>query len=140
MRYAGQNYEHDVALRDGAVNPESLQLAFDEFHRLHEELYGYSISGEVIELIRVNVTAVGRTKKPRLKAPATGGIPRPRQSRQVHFDRGGFVSCPVYRRDELPGQCSLEGPAVIEEVDSTILVHPSHALRVNRHGVIGIRT
>ena len=140
MRYAGQNYEHDVALRDGAVNAESLQQAFGEFHRLHEKLYGYSISGEVIELIRANVTAVGRTKKPRLKAPARGALPRPRQSRQVCFDQSGFVSCPVYRRDDLPGQCSLEGPAVIEEVDSTILVHPSHTLKVDRHGVISIRT
>ena len=140
MRYAGQNYEHDVALQDGAVSPEILERAFGEFHRLHEKLYGYSISGEVIELIRVNVTAVGRTKKPRLKTPASGGSPRPLHSRQVYFDRTGFVSCPVYRRDDLPGLCSLEGPAIIEEVDSTIVIHPSHELRVNRHGVIGIRT
>ena len=140
MRYAGQNYEHDVALQSGAVNLESLHQAFGEFHRLHEKLYGYSIGGEVIELIRVNVTVVGRTKKPRLKAPASGGLPGARQSRQVYFDQSGFVSCPVYRRDDLPGQCSLEGPAVIEEVDSTILVHPSHTVRVDRYGVIGMRT
>lgn len=140
MRYAGQNYEHDVALRDSTLNPESVQQAFGEFDRLHEKLYGYSISGEVIELIRINVTAVGRTRKPRIKAPAGSGNPRPRPSRRVYFSRDGFVSCPVYRRDDLPSQYSLEGPAVIEEVDSTILVHPGHELRTNRHGVISIRT
>ncbi len=138
MRYAGQNYEHDVSLQGEGVSAESLQQAFGEFHRLHEQLYGYSISGEVIELIRVNVTAVGRTRKPRLKAPASGGDPRPRQSRQVFFDQSGFVSCPVYRRDDLPGQFSLVGPAMIEEADSTIPVHPGHRLRVDRNGVISI--
>lgn len=138
MRYAGQNYEHDVALQRGTVNSESLQQGFGEFHRLHEKLYGYSISGEVIELIRVNVTAVGRTKKPKLNAPASSKDPQPRQGRPVCFDNSGFVSCPVYHRDDLPGQYSLEGPAVIEEVDSTILLHPGHSLQVNPHGVISI--
>lgn len=138
MRYAGQNYEHDVSLEGGGVSAESLQQAFGEFHRLHEQLYGYSISGEVIEMIRVNVTAVGRTRKPRLRAPPSGGDPRPRQSREVFFDRSGFVSCPVYRRDDLPGQFSLVGPAMIEEADSTIPVHPGHTLRVDRNGVISI--
>ena len=138
MRYAGQNYEHDVELRPGPVCREGLEQALGEFHRLHEELYGYSISGEVIELIRVNVTVVGRTGKPRISAPEADRDPRPRESRPVYFDRHGFVSCPVYRRDDLPGGHALEGPAVIEELDSTILLHPGHALQVDRHGVIGI--
>ena len=139
MRYAGQNYEHDVSLEEGAVTAGGVERAFEEFHGLHRKLYGYSISGEVIELIRVNVTVIGRTKKPRLKAPANGGDPQPREIRRVYFDRDGFVSCPVYRRDDLPGRYGLEGPAVIEEVDSTILLHPGHTLQVNRHGVIVIR-
>ena len=139
MRYAGQNYEHDVKLQDSAINSESLQQAFGEFHRLHEKLYGYSISGEVIELIRINVTAIGRTKKPRLKTPPKNKDPQPRQTRSVYFDKKGFVSCPVYHRDDLPGRYTVVGPAVIEEVDSTILLHPGHTLQVDRHGVIGIR-
>lgn len=139
MRYAGQNYEHDVELRSGSLTRERLEEALDEFHRLHKGLYGYSISGEVIELIRVNVTLVGRTRKPRMKAPAVDGDPGPLDSRPVYFDRLGFVSCPVFRRDRLAGGFSLEGPAVIEEIDSTILLHPNHSLRVNRHGVISIR-
>ena len=138
MRYAGQNYEHDVTLQGDAANAASLYQAFDQFHRLHAQLYGYSISGEVIELIRVNVTALGRTAKPQLRAPALGGNPRPLRSRPVCFDKSGFVSCPVYRRDTLPSRCSLEGPAVIEEEDSTVLLHPGHTLGVSRHGVITI--
>ncbi len=139
MRYAGQNYEHDVKLQDGAINSESLRQAFGEFHRLHKKLYGYSISGEVIELIRINVTAIGRTNKPRLKTPPSNKDPQPRQTRPVYFDKKGFIPCPVYHRDDLPGRYTVVGPAVIEEVDSTILLHPGHTLKVNQHGVIGIR-
>ena len=140
MRYAGQNYEHDVPLGQGEPNAQSIQKAFAEFHRLHEQLYGYSISGEVIELIRVNVTAIGRTRKPQLKAPPNGRAARPRSKRPVCFEGSEFVDCPVYRRDDLPAGFTLEGPAVIEEVDSTILLHPGPTLRVSRHGVILIRS
>ena len=139
MRYAGQNYEHDVKLQDGALNLGSLQRSLDEFHRLHEKLYGYSISGEVIELIRINVTLIGRTKKPQLKGPLNNENPQPRGTRSVYFDKKGFVSCPVYHRDDLPGRHRIVGPAVIEELDSTILLHPGHTLRVNQYGVIVIR-
>ena len=139
MRYAGQNYEHDVGLR-GDMGADSIRAAFAEFDRLHERLYGYSISGEVIELIRVNVTAVGRTGKPRLKAPRRYGRPRPRRVRPVYFADSGFVRCRVFHRDDLPGGFSLSGPAVIEEVDSTILLHPGDTLAVTRHGVISIRS
>ena len=90
-------------------------------------------------MIRVNVTALGRTKKPQLKMPPSNPDPQPRHTRAVYFDGSGFVSCPVYHRDDLPGQFSVVGPAVIEEVDSTILLHPGHTLQVNQHGVVGIR-
>ena len=136
MRYAGQNYEHDVRLETGQVRTVGILGALESFHRLHEEQYGYSMSRDVIELIRLNVTAIGRTRKPSLKAPGDGRDPRPREVRPVSFSGSGFVTCPVYRRDDMAGGCSLEGPAVIEEADSTILLHPGHKMRVDGHGVI----
>ena len=59
MRYWGQNYEQDVPMPPGAVTPELLEQTLEAFHRLHEQFYGYSITGEVIELIRFNVTVSG---------------------------------------------------------------------------------
>ena len=61
MRYWGQNYEQDVPMPPGAVTPELLEQTLEAFHRLHEQFYGYSITGEVIELIRFNVTVSGHT-------------------------------------------------------------------------------
>ncbi len=139
MRYAGQNYEHDVRLPATDLDGASIGTAFAEFHRLHRQLYGYSISGEVIELIRLNVTLIGRIAKPRLADPGTGGPLEPCQTRPVDFAGGGPVACPVYRRDQLPAEVPLVGPAVVEEVDSTILLHPGHTLRVGRSGVITVR-
>ena len=138
MRYSGQNYEHDVPIEDGPITTQALEQAFQQFNRLHEQFYGYSIGHEVIELIRFNVKAVGHTSKPRLKAiAASAGSPvAPRQTRSVYFKGQGFVDCPIYRREDLPGGFELRGPAIIEDADSMILVHPGHKLQTNSQGVI----
>ena len=73
MRYWGQNYEQDVPMPPGAVTPELLERTLEAFHRLHEQFYGYSITGEVIELIRFNVTVSGHTGTVTLPAMASNG-------------------------------------------------------------------
>ena len=138
MRYAGQNYEHDVEVDSGDIDAAALQKAFDEFHRLHEHFYGYSIGHEVIELIRFNVKVVGRTLKPRLKPLASGGNPEPRETRKVYFKEAGFLDCPVYRRDDLRAGFEFSGPALVEEEASMILAHPGNKVRVDQYGVITI--
>ena len=56
--------------------------------------------------------------------------------RPVSFPETGFAPTPVYRRETLsPGQ-ELRGPAVIEEVDSTTLLHPGDTLAVDAFGII----
>ena len=61
---------------------------------------------------------------------------KPRQIRPVYFKNQDFIDCPVYHRDDLPSSYTLPGPAVIEEVDSTILLHPGQKLQVDGYGVI----
>jgi N-methylhydantoinase A len=138
MRYAGQNYEHDVKVKDDTINSQTLQRVFTEFHHLHEKFYGYSISEEIIEMIRFNVTAIGRTTKPLLKSIAAKGPLTPRQTRPIYFKKQGYIDCPIYHRDDLLSDITLAGPVVIEEIDSTILLHPDQKLQVNGHGVISI--
>jgi N-methylhydantoinase A len=138
MRYAAQNYEHDLEIAAGAITRQKLDALFEQFHKLHRQFYGYSISREVIEMIRLGVKVLGRSPLPKLQKIAPGKMPAPSNKRQVYFKQSGYRSCPVYRRSSLPGGAKLEGPAIIEEQDSTLLVHPSSTLRVNSQGVITI--
>ena len=79
-------------------------------------------------LVNVNCSVVGRRpeidlgllidasgRKDSLALARTG-------SRQVWF--GGWHDTPVYRRDHLPAEASLEGPAIIEQMDTTIVLEP----------------
>jgi N-methylhydantoinase A len=140
MRYWGQNYEQDVPMPAGDVTPELLGRTLEEFHRLHEQFYGYAITGEVIELIRFNVEATGQTPPPALPALPTDGhrTGNPTATRPVFFQGHGEIDCPVLLRDDLPGGYRVSGPAVIEEVVSTTLLHPGQRLDVLPTGVLSI--
>jgi N-methylhydantoinase A len=138
MRYAGQNYEHDVKIDPGTITAKKLEAVFEEFHKLHQKFYGYSISREIIELIRFNVKVIGASKTPLLKDIPKGKAAWPAHKRPVYFQDKGYISCPVYSRSTLPAGMKLKGPAVIEEQDSTILLHPGNTMTVNRKGVITI--
>jgi N-methylhydantoinase A len=141
MRYWGQNYEQDVPMPPGEVTPELLQRTLEAFHRLHEQFYGYSITGEVIELIRFNVTVSGHTGAVSLPAMASNGHRpggQPVTKRPVYFQEHGLVDTPIYRRDDLPAGFAATGPLIVEEVSSTTLVHPGQRLEVNAAGVMTI--
>jgi N-methylhydantoinase A len=134
MRYWGQNYEQDVPVPEGQIDDAVLNAALERFHRLHEQFYGYSISGEVIELIRFSVEA--RSKAPAFMMPAltTGDEPPQTIARPVYFHGHGLIDCAIARREELPAGFRAEGPMIVEEVVSTTLVPPGAALEVHPGG------
>jgi N-methylhydantoinase A len=136
MRYAGQNYEQDIPVVSEIGSDAVLRRIFAAFERRHEEFYGYSISGEVIELIRFNVTAVGRTPKPALARLEARGTASPTGERPVYFAESGMLPTAIYRRELLTAGARLDGPAVIEEAGSTSLVHPGNHLTVDERGLL----
>ncbi len=136
LRYAGQNYEREIPVPPGRLDEHALQQALDDFHRRHEEVYGYSFPGETIELIHANVTALGAGAELRLPELPTDGLPPPCRVREVHFRNHGWLPAPLYRRDELPAGAVIDGPAIVEELDSTTLVLPGHICRVLPTGIL----
>ena len=140
MRYLGQNYEQDVPVPPGPIGDESIAAVMQRFHQQHEAFYGYSIAGEIMELIHFNVSVIGATPNVTLPRWPTrsdgGGTPTPRSHREVHFAESGRVRCPIYRRTDLPAGAALTGPAIIEDADSTTLLPTRRQLTVTEHGLL----
>jgi N-methylhydantoinase A len=137
MRYIGQNYEQEVAVPAGPITAGVMHALLEAFHRQHEAFYGYRIGGEVIQLVHFTVTAVGAVQKPALKPLPVLPPARPVVSRPVYFhEKEGFIACPVYRRADLGAGAAVEGPALIEEEDSTTLLHPGQELTAHTCGLI----
>ena len=137
MRYIGQNYEQDVAIPPGEIREDTVQAILERFHRQHEKFYGYRIGGEVIQLVHFNVSAIGVVPKPSLPSVPPRPQPDAVDVRQLCFDeREGFIECPIYRRSDFGARTELTGPAIIEEEDSTTLVHEGQRLTVDEFGII----
>lgn len=140
LRYLGQASELRMPLSNGSLTPESLAELEAEFHREYLRTYGYSSSGEPVELVNLWLVAVGlRTSVPRFNRlklhmpPAVDEV----SSRPVYLGRElGFGDAPVYHRSAL-GQKRIEGPAVIESYESTIVVPVGAAAYIDSfHNVI----
>jgi len=132
-RYDGQNYEVPVAIDAGAV--PALADFLEGFRARHRQEYGYDIEGREIEIVNCRVQAVGRLPKrvqvyaPREEGPAKTG------ARQVYFGAdAGWLETPLYRRWALASGAEIKGPAIVEEMSSTTIVHPGQGFVVDPAG------
>jgi N-methylhydantoinase A len=129
MRYLGQWRSLTVPVSA----PVDLEDAVARFHAEHERAYNYRRDGSPVEIYRLSLRAVGVTPKPQLKRHELNGAGAAANgSRPVHFDSsGGAVESPVYVRSELPAGARIEGPAIIDQLDSTTVVPPGWRAEVD---------
>jgi N-methylhydantoinase A len=59
-------------------------------------------------------------------------MPAASRHRTVWFDGHGAAETPVYHRDDLPAGAALEGPAIVEQLDSTTVIPPGVSAKVDR--------
>ncbi len=135
MRYMGQNYEEEVGIPEGPITLAAIDELLESFHQHYEQIYGYRIDDEVIEMVQFNVTVIGQTAKPRFPSIDARGAPISPEERFVFLAHGAAVACAVYQRADLASADEIIGPAIIEELDSTILIHTGDSLTVAEDGV-----
>ena len=126
LRYVGQSYELTI--------PAGADLV-ERFHAEHDRTYGFSAPAEPVEVVSIRLSSVGRIAKPAPHRLVLTGPAVPKEHRPVFFaEAGDHLDCPIYDRYLLPAGTTLSGPAVVEELDSTTVVHPGFALRVDEFG------
>lgn len=140
LRYVGQSYELTLAYPDGEATGDSLGNLLQEFHAEHDRVYGHSVAGEPVETVNLRLTALGTIVKPPLLAKdvVAQELHAARlSSRQVYFGEAGeFVDCPVYDRYRLAAGMVVPGPAIVEEYDSTSVIHPGYYAAVDNYGTL----
>jgi N-methylhydantoinase A len=135
LRYRRQAYELTVPLPDGPVTRASLDAAMAAFHAKHETTYGHANRAEPVQLVNLRLTAVGRL--PSLMLAQTGDATQARtRTRDVWFAATGFVSTPVHWRPGLIAGSVVRGPAIVEAVDSTIVIPPGWIARADEMGFL----
>ena len=128
MRYGGQWRSLTVPVAAPFIDVGEAVAGFGE---AHEREYNYRREDAMVEIFRLNLTAVGLSPKAELKRHEPGGaMPEARSRRAVIFGDGA-VDTPVYWRDDLPCGARVEGPAIIQQLDSTTVLPPGAALEVD---------
>ena len=145
MRYRGQVHEVRVPVPDGPLGVESLAVTMEEFRRRYNRRYGSGAAADAaIEARTFVVRGVGRQAKPELR-PAALAPEDPSAAlvaeRPVWFrPLSGFVPTPIYRRELLEPGNSVVGHAVIEAVDTTMVIHPGQRADIDAWGNILLDT
>ncbi|MBM3482971.1 MAG: hydantoinase/oxoprolinase family protein [Alphaproteobacteria bacterium] len=117
-----------LPVRDGALSEADIHEIFALFHKRHAEEYGYTLPEDLtdLELVNARISAEGLREAPPApnfpKPPSTR--PQPFARRSVYFEDSGRVDTPIWRRDTLPIGHTVEGPAIIEQNDTTTLLPP----------------
>jgi len=136
MRYVGQGYEIPVRLPDeklGEHFTSEISTAFEEAYR---RLYGRLGPPVAIEITNWRVSCSGPKPKLRLDiGPQANADVHPRKNmRQAYFpELGEFVEISVFDRYCLTPGAIVEGPAVVEERESTAIIGPHSRGRVDEH-------
>jgi N-methylhydantoinase A len=137
VRYEHQGSEVTVDFGSKKVTQETIDEVVKGFHALHEQLYGFSLD-QPVEFVTLRMTAsgdVGSVEMP--KRPDNLVTPEKAiaSQRPVFFDEaGGFVDCNIYDRDLLAPGSSIDGPAILEGMDSTVLINPGWAGKIDEYG------
>ena len=147
MRYSGQVHELTIPIsgNGGSVSHEAWSAAVDAFHDAHERLYTFRLTHKPVDVITLRQDLIGIRSKLSWRDAAPPGQtvePAPKSWREAWFpdSRGAYapLRTPVYSGSLLsPGQ-KVHGAAVIEEENTTIVLHPGDHAVLDEHGIYTI--
>jgi N-methylhydantoinase A len=140
MRYAKQYHEVNVAVSREEIYKGNLTTIAKKFHPEHNRLYGYSLEelGTPIEVINLRLKCSGKTDKPKfLKMKDAGPDPSraAKKKRKVYLPtKKRFQMVPVFDGDKLLYGNKIEGPAIIEQVNTTTFISQEFSVICDAYG------
>jgi len=140
MRYIKQYHEVNVTITKDEVDGGDVASMAKKFHPEHDRLFGYSLEeeGTPIELINMRLVCIGRTEKPKfIEEKYDGSDPSKalKNKRDVYLPlKREFTKVNVFDGHNLRYGNKIEGPAIIEQVNTTTFVTPEYSVICDRYG------
>jgi N-methylhydantoinase A/oxoprolinase/acetone carboxylase beta subunit len=145
-RYLGQGYELRVDCGAGAIDDAWVGRLRSDFDDIHEREYSRRFEESDVEIPNLRVRGIGL--QPKLRAPSAPEGPESPAAALRHEGEAWFradgalskVTTRFYDRDALQAGNVLEGPAFVNQYDSTTVIPPGLSARIDRFGNIVIDT
>ncbi len=136
MQFQGQSHVLPVAISDP-------RISLPELRKLFEAAYWQRFGVELVEikpvLVNLHTAVIGKRRGVALVSITTAQ-PRAtlreaqRSQRPVWFESSGWVETPLYAREHLPTGCEFDGPAIVEQLDCTIVLEPGNRVQMDGIG------
>jgi N-methylhydantoinase A len=136
VRYYGQTPYLNLMLDEAPSTVAAVAKLGERYADQYEREFGYRLAEEIasVEIVNARAAAIGVAIPAQLEptTSAATGEARTDESRPVYFDEvGDFTDTPVYRRDRLGADATIDGPAIVEQADTTILIPPGARARTD---------
>jgi N-methylhydantoinase A/oxoprolinase/acetone carboxylase beta subunit len=136
-RYRGQGYEIRIEVPAGTVDDSWRLETIRRFHDAHEREYAHAFRDTEIEIVNVGVRGVGRL--PRVDFPVLPSgldFPQPVAQRTAWLSRDSASVVDVYARADFGSGHQVVGPAIVEQLDSTVPVPAGMVATVSPDGAM----
>ena len=135
LRYAGQGYELTVPCMMPPLKQEDVTVMRRRFDTLHEQNSGHKAETEPVELVSLRLISLGLVPQAKLSPGKVSGAKVEKAitgERKVYFGtEHGRLATQIYDRGRLEPGHRLAGPAIVEQLDTTTVIHPEQEARVD---------
>ena len=134
MRYVGQGYEVEVPLKEKYLNLQKTENIKGEFEKVYKNLFG-RIENMPLEIISLRTIASDKSSISNLRHMSTKFSSITKQKkRKVYFGGKDFHETKVFNRINLPKLFKEDGPLIIEERESTLVIPPNFNVKLDLNG------
>jgi N-methylhydantoinase A len=137
IRYVAQFREIEVPIPFEKVGEKERAQLKEIFDKKHEELLLFSTPQNPAQFISLRLKAIGAMAKPELPTIGVGEEDPSaalKSERECFFGKSGLVLTPIYDGDRLLAGNVIEGPSIVEETTTTVVLPPSCRCRVGTFG------
>jgi len=121
MRHKGQGHEILVDIKNEDIIKKNINVIKNNFYNNYEKVYGYSHKKLDIEITKLRLKAIGKTPKFSITEEYKNKISKPGK-RKIYLEKNKPLQATIYKRSDLFEGKKYNGPAVIEEIDSTVVI------------------
>ena len=134
-RYAGQGNEITIWVGEGDEWPVSYDQVVELFEADYRRIYGLTIPDVGVEAVTWRLSAFASASPVEPRTEVGTGVGAVYRTRPVRFSRGSAaVDTPVYRRVDLGLGQVIDGPAIVEERETTAVIRPGWTATVASDG------
>lgn len=139
MRYVGQGHEIAVQLVDGTLSQKDAEDLKTRFEQTYQELYERLGPPVNVEILNWRVVSSGPKPNVQLNVvmdddSAVMAADAQKGSRPAYFpESNGFTDTPIYDRYRMKPGMTFDGPAIVEERESTVIIGPGAKCHIDEH-------